>query len=47
MANVKKGDTDAIVGNGAAGVCAINVSKRLGVQRVIALSENPSRQKVA
>jgi threonine dehydrogenase-like Zn-dependent dehydrogenase len=46
-ANVKKGDTVVIVGDGAVGLCAIIASKRLGAQRIISLSRNPSRQKVA
>jgi threonine dehydrogenase-like Zn-dependent dehydrogenase len=46
-ANVKKDDTVVIVGDGAVGLCAIIASKRLGAQRIISLSRNPSRQKVA
>jgi len=46
-ANVKKVDMVAIVGDGAVGLCAIIASKRLGAQRIISLSRNPSRQKVA
>jgi threonine dehydrogenase-like Zn-dependent dehydrogenase len=46
-AKVKKGDTVAIVGDGAVGLCAIIASKRLGAQRIISLSRNPSRQKLA
>lgn len=46
-AGVKKGDTVAVVGDGAVGLCAIIASKRLGAQRIIALSRNPARQKLA
>ena len=46
-ADVKKGDIVAVVGDGAVGLCAIIAAKRLGAQRIIALSRNPSRQKLA
>jgi threonine dehydrogenase-like Zn-dependent dehydrogenase len=46
-AAVKKGDTVAIVGDGAVGLCAIIAAKRLGAQRIISLSRNPARQKLA
>ena len=46
-AGVKKDDTVAIVGDGAVGLCAIIAAKRLGAQRVISLSRNPARQKLA
>jgi threonine dehydrogenase-like Zn-dependent dehydrogenase len=46
-AGVKKGDTVAIVGDGAVGLCAIIAAKRLGAERIIALSRNPARQKLA
>lgn len=44
---VKKGDTVAVVGDGAVGLSAILASKRLGAERIIALSRNPVRQQVA
>jgi threonine dehydrogenase-like Zn-dependent dehydrogenase len=44
---VKKGDTVAVVGDGAVGLSAILGSKRLGAERIIALSRNPVRQQVA
>lgn len=44
---VKKGDTVAVVGDGAVGLCAIIAAKRLGAARIIALSRNPSRQTFA
>ncbi len=46
-AEVKQGDTVAVVGDGAVGLCAIIAAKRLGAQRIIALSRNPTRQKLA
>jgi threonine dehydrogenase-like Zn-dependent dehydrogenase len=47
MAGVKEGDTVAVVGDGAVGLCAVLAAGRLGAGRVIALSRNPARQKVA
>ena len=46
-AGVKKGDTVAVIGDGAVGLCAIIAAKRLGAERIIALSRNPARQKLA
>jgi threonine dehydrogenase-like Zn-dependent dehydrogenase len=46
-AHVKEGDTVAVVGDGAVGLCAVLAAKRLGAKHVIALSRNPARQKVA
>ena len=46
-AGVKQGDTVAVVGDGAVGLCAIIAAKRLGARRIIALSRNPARQKLA
>ena len=46
-AEVKKGDTVAVVGDGAVGLCAIIAAKRLGAQRIMALSRNPARQELA
>ena len=46
-AGVKKGDVVAVVGDGAVGLCAIIGAKRLGAERIIALSRNPARQKHA
>jgi threonine dehydrogenase-like Zn-dependent dehydrogenase len=46
-AGVKQGDTVAVVGDGAVGLCAIIAAKRLGAGRIIALSRNPARQKLA
>jgi len=44
---VKTGDTVAVVGDGAVGLCAMIAAKRLGAGRIIALSWNPSRQALA
>ena len=46
-AGVKAGDTAAVVGDGAVGLCAVLAAKRLGAERIIALSRNPARQEVA
>jgi threonine dehydrogenase-like Zn-dependent dehydrogenase len=46
-AGVAKGDTVAVVGDGAVGLCAALASKRLGAERIIALSRHPGRQKLA
>ena len=44
---MKQGDTVAVVGDGAVGLCAVIAAKRLGANRIIALSRNPARQKLA
>src|SRR5438477_4949448 len=46
-AGVKKGDVVAVVGDGAVGLCAMIAAKRLGADRIIALSRNPARQELA
>jgi threonine dehydrogenase-like Zn-dependent dehydrogenase len=46
-AGVKEGDTVAIVGDGPVGLCAIIAAKRLAAPRIISLSRNPTRQKLA
>ncbi len=46
-AGVKAGSIVAVVGDGAVGLCAVIASKRLGAERIIALSRNPSRQALA
>src|SRR3989441_8374433 len=46
-AGVGKGDVVAVVGDGAVGLSAILAAKRLGGERIIALSRNPVRQAVA
>jgi threonine dehydrogenase-like Zn-dependent dehydrogenase len=47
VAGVEKGDTVAVVGDGAVGLCAVLASKRLGAERIIALSRHADRQKIA
>ncbi len=46
-AGVRPGATVAVVGDGAVGLCAVLAAKRLGAERIIALSRNPARQRVA
>ena len=46
-AGVKEGDTVAVVGDGAVGLCGVIASKRLGAERVIALSRHQARQELA
>jgi threonine dehydrogenase-like Zn-dependent dehydrogenase len=46
-AGVKEGSVVAVVGDGAVGLCAVIASRRLGASRIIALSRNPARQKLA
>ncbi len=46
-ARVAAGDTVAVVGDGAVGLCGIIAAKRLGAGRIIALSRNPARQALA
>jgi threonine dehydrogenase-like Zn-dependent dehydrogenase len=46
-AGVKEGDVVAVVGDGAVGLCGVLAAARLGADRIIALSRNPDRQKLA
>jgi len=46
-AGVAAGDTVAVVGDGAVGLCSVVAAKRLGAERVIVLSRNPARQALA
>ncbi len=46
-ARVKSGDTVAVVGDGAVGLCGVLAARRLGAGRIIALSRNPTRQELA
>jgi threonine dehydrogenase-like Zn-dependent dehydrogenase len=46
-AGVKAESVVAVVGDGAVGLCAVIASRRLGAGRIIALSRNPVRQKLA
>jgi threonine dehydrogenase-like Zn-dependent dehydrogenase len=46
-AHVKAGDTVAVVGDGAVGLCGVLAAKRKGAERIIALSGQPDRQRLA
>jgi threonine dehydrogenase-like Zn-dependent dehydrogenase len=46
-AGVKKGDTVAVVGDGAVGLCAVIAAKLKGADRIIALSRHADRQDLA
>jgi len=46
-AGVKAGDTVAVVGDGAVGLCGVLAAKRLDAERIIALSRHPARQELA
>jgi threonine dehydrogenase-like Zn-dependent dehydrogenase len=47
MAGVRPGSTVAVVGDGAVGLCGIIAAKRLGAERVIAMSSHADRQALA
>lgn len=46
-ARVTPGDTVAVVGDGAVGLCAVIAAKRLGAKRIIAMSRHKARQELA
>ena len=46
-ADVRPGDTVAVVGDGAVGLCGVLAAKRRGADRIIALSRHPDRQALA
>jgi alcohol dehydrogenase len=46
-AEIKKGDTVAVVGDGAVGLGGVIAAQLLGAKRIIVLSRNPARQKLA
>ncbi len=46
-ANVKPGSTVVVVGDGAVGLCAVISAKQMGAERIIIMSRNPARQKLA
>jgi hypothetical protein len=46
-AGVSADDTVVVVGDGAVGLCAVLAAKRLGAQRVIAMSRHADRQELA
>ena len=46
-AEVKKGDTVVVMGDGAVGLCGVLSAKLLGAKRIIAMSRHADRQKLA
>src|SRR5437867_3082600 len=46
-ANVKPGSTVVVVGDGAVGLLGVLSAKRMGAERIIAMSRHESRQKLA
>jgi threonine dehydrogenase-like Zn-dependent dehydrogenase len=46
-ARVKEGDVVAVVGDGAVGLCGVIAAKRLGADRIVALSRHADRQELA
>jgi threonine dehydrogenase-like Zn-dependent dehydrogenase len=46
-AGIKTGDTVAVIGDGAVGLCAVIAAKLKGAERIIALSRHPARQQLA
>jgi threonine dehydrogenase-like Zn-dependent dehydrogenase len=46
-ARVEPGQTVAVVGDGAVGLCGVLAAKRLGAERIIALSRHADRQRLA
>jgi threonine dehydrogenase-like Zn-dependent dehydrogenase len=46
-AGVGRGQTVVVVGDGAVGLCAVLAAKRLGAERVVAMSRHADRQAVA
>lgn len=47
VANVKPGDTVAVVGDGAVGLCGVIAAQLRGATRIIAMSRHEDRQKLA
>ena len=46
-ANVKKGSTVAVVGDGAVGLLGVLSAKQMGAERIVAMSRHATRQKLA
>ncbi len=46
-AGVTEGSTVVVVGDGAVGLCAVRAARRLGAERIIAMSRYPERQAIA
>lgn len=47
VANVQRGDTVAVVGDGAVGLCAVIAAKMRGAKRIIIMSRHEDRQQLA
>jgi threonine dehydrogenase-like Zn-dependent dehydrogenase len=46
-ADVHPGDTVAVIGDGAVGLCAVLAAQRIGAERIIAMSRHRNRQELA
>ena len=46
-ARVRTGSTVVVVGDGAVGLCAVLAARRLGAERIVAMSRHPDRQALA
>lgn len=46
-AAVGAGSTVVVVGDGAVGLCGVLAARRLGAERVVAMSRHPERQRIA
>lgn len=46
-AGVRPGSSVAVVGDGAVGLCGVIAARRLGAERIVAMSRNPVRQALA
>jgi threonine dehydrogenase-like Zn-dependent dehydrogenase len=46
-ANVQPGNTVAIVGDGAVGLCAVIAARQMGAERILMMSRHEARQKLA
>jgi threonine dehydrogenase-like Zn-dependent dehydrogenase len=46
-AGVASGSTVVVVGDGAVGLCAVVAARRLGAERIVAMSRHPERQALA
>src|SRR6185369_3701874 len=46
-AGVGPGQTVAVVGDGAVGLCAVLAARRLGAERIVAMSRHSDRQAIA
>jgi threonine dehydrogenase-like Zn-dependent dehydrogenase len=46
-AQVEKGDTVVVVGDGAVGLCAVLAAQQMGAERIVAMSRHEPRQEIA